>query len=114
MSVEYIENLRIQKVYKLSILGIINDEEFVRGWWDNTLDDRKSAEEFIKKWNNKENFPIDKYHAFINKIEKILENNYIDNEKIKRFMNCYYHEIMDSFREGKEVEELINDIITES
>lgn len=111
LPVEYIENLRIQKVYKLSVLRIMNDFEFEQGWWDNSLEEKNNAEYFIKKWNNKENFPVEQYNAFKNRIIEILRNNIFDEGRIERFMNYYYHEIIDSFREGKNPEDLISQIL---
>ena len=50
--VRLIENLRLQKVYKPTVLHIMNDFEFWDIWWGSTPEDRASAEAFIKMWND--------------------------------------------------------------
>ena len=48
-----ITNVRRQKVYKPSVLNIMNDFEFYDYWWDNTEESKKETEKFVKKWNEK-------------------------------------------------------------
>ncbi len=47
---ECIENVRLQQVYKPKILEIMNNFEFWQDWWHNTIEDKRSAEEFIARW----------------------------------------------------------------
>ena len=49
--VSLIENVRCSRAFNPSVLEIMNNWEFWNLWWDNTEDDRKATEEFVKKWN---------------------------------------------------------------
>lgn len=53
LSYEYIENLRIQRVYKPKVLEIMNSFEFEHVWWSNTEEDIKNIQDFLIRWNNK-------------------------------------------------------------
>ena len=49
---ELIENIRLQKVYKPSVLEIMDYLENMDGfiWRGSSVDDRRSLETFIKEW----------------------------------------------------------------
>ena len=52
ISVDCLENIRTQRIYKPRVLEIIDFEERVEGWewWKQTVSDRKETEEFVKNW----------------------------------------------------------------
>lgn len=62
LPVELVENIRVQRIYKPSVLNIMEYLEAMEGnhWWGSTAEDRKAAEEFVKNWKtaseNWENF----------------------------------------------------------
>ena len=45
-----IENVRLRKTYKPSVLDIMDDYECGDNWWGNTEEDRLSAMEFVENW----------------------------------------------------------------
>ena len=49
--VKLIENVRCQRVYKPSVLALMNNFEFWDCWWHNTAADRKATKEFVARWN---------------------------------------------------------------
>lgn len=55
ISVDCLENVRTQRIYKPHVLEIISYEEHIEGWdwWKRTSSDRKETEEFVKKWKMK-------------------------------------------------------------
>ena len=61
ISVELIENVRCQRIYKPIILKIMDDLEMMDGWrWGKqTVQDRKNAERFVKIWRR------EKIHRFV-------------------------------------------------
>ena len=50
-----LENVRVKKVYKPRVMRVMAHYSFLDGveWWDNTVADRKDAEQFVKEWYNK-------------------------------------------------------------
>ena len=50
--VELIENVRCKRVFKPSILRIMDNWEFANCWWHNTNADRIAAREFVRNWNS--------------------------------------------------------------
>ena len=52
VSVDCLENLRMQRIYKPHILDIISYEETMESWpwWKRTSSDRKETEEFVETW----------------------------------------------------------------
>ena len=55
VSVDCLENVRTQRIYKPLVLEVISYEERVEGWdwWKQTELDRKETEEFVKTWKTK-------------------------------------------------------------
>lgn len=50
---ELIENVRCTKVYKPSVLKLMDNWEFSDCWWDNSPAARKDTKRFVKMWNAK-------------------------------------------------------------
>lgn len=52
ISVDCLENIRTQRIYRPHVLEIIRHEEHSEGWewWSRTASDRKETEEFVKNW----------------------------------------------------------------
>jgi len=52
--VSLIENVRTQRIYKPTVLEIIDYEEVMEGWtwWKRTSADRKAAEAFVDFWKS--------------------------------------------------------------
>ena len=48
---EYIENVRCSRVYKPSVLKIMNNREFSHEWWDDSKEDKEDVKEFVRRWN---------------------------------------------------------------
>lgn len=48
---ELIENVRCTKVYKPSVLKLMDNYEFTECWWDNTPAAKKEIQRFLKMWN---------------------------------------------------------------
>lgn len=48
---QLIENVRCTKVYKPSVLKLMNDFEFEDCWWDKSPSARKDAKRFVEMWN---------------------------------------------------------------
>lgn len=46
-----IENVRCTKVYKPSVLKLMNHYEFTECWWDNTPAAKKEIRRFLQMWN---------------------------------------------------------------
>ena len=44
-----IENLRITRVYKPTVLGLMADPEYSEGWWGNTQAERDDASAFLMR-----------------------------------------------------------------
>lgn len=51
VSSDLIENLRVSKVYKPSVLELMSNFEFDDCWWKNTPEDRKAVKQFVQEWN---------------------------------------------------------------
>lgn len=53
--VELVENVRTQRIYKTTVLEIMDYEESMDGcpWWKRTVADRKAAKAFVDAWNSK-------------------------------------------------------------
>ena len=53
--INLIENIRVKRIYKPSILAIIYHLHVMEGleWWERTAADRKNAENFAKELSNK-------------------------------------------------------------
>lgn len=52
---ELIENVRVSKAYKPSVLALMGNYEFNDCWWGNTNEDKEAAEHFVQEWNNRLN-----------------------------------------------------------
>ena len=54
VSVTLIENVRTQRIYKPTVLEIMDDEEVMEGWtwWKRTSADRKEAKAFVDLWKS--------------------------------------------------------------
>ena len=52
--VTLLENVRPQRIFKLTVLSIIDSIENMDGelWWDRTAADRKDTLAFVEKWNH--------------------------------------------------------------
>jgi len=50
--IDQIENLRLQKVFKPSILRMMDDHEYRSSWWGKSKKEKADAEAFIHWWNN--------------------------------------------------------------
>lgn len=50
---ELIENIRCTKVYKPSVLKLMDNWEFRDCWWDNRPASRKDTKRFVEMWNEK-------------------------------------------------------------
>ena len=54
---ELIENVRWKKVYKPSVLRLMNNFEFWDCWWHDTEEDKAAVAAFVEWWNeNRESF----------------------------------------------------------
>ena len=51
--IDLIENVRLTRVYKPTVLKIMSDWEFADGWWGNTQEECDDALAFVKRWNEK-------------------------------------------------------------
>ena len=51
--IDLIENVRLTRVYKPTVLKIMSDWEFADCWWGNTQEECNDALVFIKRWNEK-------------------------------------------------------------
>lgn len=51
ISADLIENVRLQKVFKPSVLELMNHWEFSDCWWGDTLSEKEDAQRFIRYWN---------------------------------------------------------------
>jgi len=51
--IDLIENVRLTRVYKPTVLKIMSDWEFADCWWSNTQDEYNDALAFVKHWNEK-------------------------------------------------------------
>ena len=49
--VELIENVRLSKAYKPTVLEIMSDFEYEDLWWGSTPEDKLETEAFVAKWN---------------------------------------------------------------
>ena len=49
-----IENVRCKRTFRPLILDFMNHWEFYTIWWDNTEEDKKATEEFVRRWNAEE------------------------------------------------------------
>ncbi|MBP3447772.1 MAG: hypothetical protein J6K51_01985 [Clostridia bacterium] len=49
---DWLENLRVQRVFRPGVLNIMDDMEFEDGWWQDTPFDLKDAKEFVQWWND--------------------------------------------------------------
>ena len=52
VSVDWLENLRVQRVFRPGVLNIMDDMEFEDGWWQDTPFDLKDTKEFVQWWND--------------------------------------------------------------
>jgi len=54
ISIDCLENVRTQRIYKPHVLEIISYEECIEGWewWKKTVSDRKETEQFVKNWKS--------------------------------------------------------------
>ena len=52
--IDLIENVRLTRVYKPTVLKIMSDWEFADCWWGNTQEECNDALSFIKRWNEKD------------------------------------------------------------
>ncbi len=54
ISIDCLENVRTQRIYKPHVLEIISYEECIEGWewWKKTASDRKETEQFVKNWKS--------------------------------------------------------------
>ena len=50
--VEYIENVRFQVIYNMTVMRIMDSVEEIDGWvwWGRTANDKREAKEFVKNW----------------------------------------------------------------
>ena len=48
---DQIVNVRLSRVWKPSILKIMNNWEFYADWWHDTEEDRRDAERFVSEWH---------------------------------------------------------------
>ena len=51
--IDLIENVRLTRVYKPTVLKIMSDWEFADYWWGNTQEECNDALAFVKCWNEK-------------------------------------------------------------
>lgn len=51
--IDLIENVRLTRVYKPTVLNIMSNWEFADGWWGNTQEEGEDALAFVKRWNEK-------------------------------------------------------------
>ena len=51
--IELIENLRLTRVYRPQVLGIMSNFEFYECWWGNTQEERNDASAFLKRLKEK-------------------------------------------------------------
>lgn len=51
VAVDWIENVRLTRVYKPTIIKIMSNWEFADGWWGNTQEERADALKFVESWN---------------------------------------------------------------
>ena len=49
--VSLIENVRCQKLYKPSVLELMNDFEYTDDWWYDTPEDKAEIERFLAEWH---------------------------------------------------------------
>lgn len=61
VSPDLIENVRCQKVYKPSVLDLMDNFEFRDSWWDNSVAAKKETKRFVEAWNNQQPLPQDDY-----------------------------------------------------
>lgn len=52
ISIDCLENVRTQRIYKPRVLEYISYEESIEGWmwWNQGASERKETEEFVKNW----------------------------------------------------------------
>lgn len=53
VATELIENVRCTKVYKPSVLELMDYFEFSDYWWDNSVAAMKETKRFAEEWNKK-------------------------------------------------------------
>ncbi|MBR2730819.1 MAG: hypothetical protein IKD72_02390 [Clostridia bacterium] len=51
--VELIENVRLSRTYKPSVLKLMNHCEFENCWWHDAPEDRAGAEAFVAEWKKR-------------------------------------------------------------
>jgi len=65
--VREIENLRCQKVFNPAVLRIMDNHEFISGWWGKSKSEKADAEAFIEWWN--ENIACDADDLFVDQLD---------------------------------------------
>jgi len=71
--ISHIENVRVSRTFKPTVIGIMNDFEFYDCWWGNTFQDKKEVEDFVKWWNQKDNSPDEEIVVKKNKFGMTLK-----------------------------------------
>jgi len=51
VSPDLIENVRVRKVYKPAVVGLMSDIEYLPCWWGSTKKEKKDAQAFVERWN---------------------------------------------------------------
>lgn len=83
---ECIENIRCSKTYKPSVLSLMSDWEFLNCWWDNTPEDKRSAEEFVRRWKASQSM-VKRLRVYISPAEHFRDSAYY--EFLADFENPY-------------------------
>lgn len=67
VSAALLENVRFGRVYKPSVLKMMNHWEYQEGWWHDTPEDRAQALDFVRRWK-------EKYKSDVDEIPDLREN----------------------------------------
>ena len=77
VSPECIENIRCAKTYKPSVLSLMADFEFSNCWWENTPEDKRSAEEFVRQWKSSQS-RVKRLRVYISPVEHFRDSAYYE------------------------------------
>ena len=74
---ECIENIRCSKTYKPSVLNIMGDSELSGCWWDNTPEEKQSAEEFVRLWKARQS-EVRRHRIYVTPEEHFRDSSYYE------------------------------------
>lgn len=77
VAADCIENIRCSQTYKPPVLNIMGDSEYSGCWWDNTPEDKQSAEEFVRLWKARQS-TVKRLRIYITPAEHFRDSAYYE------------------------------------